>query len=116
MEKIVIGLVENLIFLIGNKRHSIQAKVDTGATKSSIDIKLANDLKLGPVVGNRIFKSAHGIKRRSIIAADVELAEKKLYKVQFSIIDRSHMQYPILIGQNILKKGFLIDITKGMEK
>ena len=116
MEKIVIGLVENLIFLIGNKRHSIQAKVDTGATKSSIDIKLANDLKLGPVVGNRIFKSAHGIKRRPIIAADVELAGKKLYKVQFSIIDRGHMKYPVLIGQNILKKGFLIDITKGMEK
>jgi len=111
-DKIVIGLTEHLIFLIGNKRRAVEAKVDTGATKSSIDVKLANELKLGPILDNKIIKSAHGIRRRPIIAADVELSGKKLYKIQFTIADRNYMQYPVLIGQNILKKGFLIDITK----
>lgn len=109
---ITVGLTENLVILKGNKRHAVKAKVDTGATKSSIDIKLASEFKLGPILDSKVIKSAHGIMRRAIVAVDIELAGKKLYKVQFSIADRSHMKYPALIGQNILKKGFLIDITK----
>ncbi len=33
-------------------------------------------------------------------------------KVHFSIADRAHMKYKVLIGKNILKKGFLIDPSK----
>ena len=34
-------------------------------------------------------------------------------EAEFTLADRAHMNYPLLIGQNILKKGnFLIDPNK----
>ena len=110
-DKIIIGLTEHLIILKGNKRVAIEARIDSGATKSSIDINLAKEFNAS-VIDNKIVKSAHGIKRRPIIALDIELAGKKLFKAEFSIAERSHMKYKALIGQNILKKGFLIDPNK----
>ena len=42
--------------------------------------------------------------------------EKKKIKAQFTLADRSHMRYPVLIGQNILKQGFLINPNKDEDK
>ena len=109
--KVVIGLAEkvNVFHPKGNK--SVIAKVDTGATKSSIDTNLAAELKLGPVIKSKLVKSAHGSKLRPIIEATIELAGKKI-KSEFTLADRAHMKYRVLIGQNILKDGFLIDPNK----
>ncbi len=112
METTVIGLVENIIILKNNKRHSIKARIDSGAIKSSIDQALAKELKLGPTLRRILIKSAHGSKRRQVIALDIELKEKKIYKTEFTLADRSHMTYQALIGQNVLKKGFIIDPRK----
>ena len=109
-KKIVIGLTEN-ITLIGEKKKRVVAKIDTGADKSSIDIRLAAELRLGPVVKTRLIKSASGSRVRPIISAEVIFAKKQM-KVHFSIADRSHMKYRVLIGKNILKKGFLIDPSR----
>ena len=109
--KVVIGLAEKVnIFSDGTKKNVI-SKIDTGATKSSIDTNLAAELKLGPVIKSKLVKSAHGSKLRPIIEATIELAGKKI-KSEFTLADRAHMKYRILIGQNILKDGFLIDPTK----
>lgn len=110
-EKIIVGLTEQ-ITLIGQKKKNVIAKIDTGADKSSIDLKLAAELKLGPVVKVSLIKSASGSRKRPIITANVVFAGRKM-KVYFSIADRAHMKYRVLIGRNILKKGFLIDPSKG---
>ena len=109
--RIVIGLAErvNVHYPKGSK--SVISKIDTGATKSSIDTNLAAELRLGPVIKSKLIKSAHGSKLRPIIEATIELAGKKI-KSEFTLADRAHMKYRILIGQNILKDGFLIDPTK----
>lgn len=109
--KIIIGLIEHLIILKGNKRFPVEARIDSGATKSSIDINLAKEFNAS-IIDSKIVKSAHGVKRRPIVALDIELAGKKIFKAEFSIVDRNHMKYRALIGQNILKKGFLIDPSK----
>jgi len=109
-KKIIIGLTEP-ITLIGEKKKRVVAKIDTGATTSSVDLELAASLKLGPVVKTRLVKSASGSRVRPIISADVIFA-KKTIKVHFTIADRAHMKYRVLIGKNILKKGFLIDPSK----
>jgi hypothetical protein len=31
---------------------------------------------------------------------------------EFTLIDRSHMKYPVLIGRNILENGFIIDPSR----
>jgi hypothetical protein len=111
-DKIVIGLTEKIVLkLKGNKKEEIMAKIDTGASKSSIDLKLAAKLKLGPVIKSKMIKSAHGNRLRPIIIADIEIARKRV-KSEFTLADRSHMTYPILIGVNTLKHGFLIDPSK----
>src|SRR3989338_2492371 len=111
-DKIVIGLVEKVsISHNGDRKKTVKAKIDTGATKSSMDINLASELSLGPIIKSKIVKSANGNKVRPIIEAEIELAGKKLSS-EFTLADRGHLRYIMLIGQNILKKGFLIDPNK----
>ena len=109
--KIVIGLTEKVNVYCNPHKKNVTAKIDTGATKSSIDTNLAAELKLGPVIKSKIVKSAHGSKLRPIIEATIELAGRRI-KSEFTLADRAHMKYRILIGQNILKDGYLIDPTK----
>ena len=109
--KVVIGLAVKVGVHHPKGNKSVIAKIDTGATKSSIDTNLAAELKLGPVIKSRLVKSAHGSKLRPIIEATIDLAGKKI-KSEFTLADRAHMKYRILIGQNILKDGFLIDPNK----
>ena len=111
-KKIIIGLTENLIIVKANKHHSIKARIDTGATKSSLDKDLAKKIGLGPTIARRMFKSAFGNSKRPIVTANIELAGKKVFKAEFSLADRSNMTYKALVGQDILKKGFLIDPSK----
>jgi len=106
---IVVGLTEDIIMLPGNgNSKQVTAKIDTGATRSSIDIKLASKLSLGPVIKSKMVRSAHGNKLRPVIEAELLLAGKKL-KSEFTLADRTQMKYAILIGVNVLKHGFLID-------
>ena len=48
---------------------------------------------------------------RKVIMISIKLANREIVE-KFNISDRRHMSYPILVGRNILKRGFLIDVTK----
>lgn len=110
----VLGLTTSV--QIRNHHEKITARVDTGATSSSIDTTLAMALNLGPALKSRIVKSASGVKERPIIKAEVNI-NGSLIEAEFTVADRKHMTYKILIGQNILKQGnFLIDPQKGVEQ
>ncbi len=104
MEKTIVGLVEKV--KINGKE--IIARIDTGAEHSSVDKRLAEELKLGPVLKTILIKSATGKTKRPVVEAEIEIKGKKM-KSRFNIADRSQMSYKVLIGQNILKEGFLID-------
>jgi hypothetical protein len=108
--RIVIKLTERIEVSNSKGSKIVKAKIDTGATKSSIDIALAQRLNLGPVIKSKIVKSAHGHMIRPIVEITLTLAGKKM-KEEFTLADRKHMKYPVLIGQNVLKHGFLIDPT-----
>ena len=111
-ERSVVGLYEKIMIKgnNGNQKRLI-ARIDTGATKSSIDQNLVAELDLGPVIRKRMTKQATGITWRDVIKVRVELAGRNFY-FQFTVADRSEMKYPVLIGQNILKKNFIIDPLK----
>jgi len=110
-ERIILGLTTNVVFFGKNGKKELVARVDTGATKSSIDERLANELGLGPVLKRTLVKAAHGSRHRAILMAQVNIGGE-LVDAEFTLADRSHMKYRALIGQNILKKGFLIDPLK----
>lgn len=114
--KTIIGLIEEITILTNDsKKMKVEAKVDTGAHKSSIDLSLASELQLGPIIKTKLIKSAHGVRIRPVLNVDIILHGKKM-KTEFTIADRKHMNYKVLIGQNILKNDFLIDPSKKKEK
>ncbi|MBL7054532.1 ATP-dependent zinc protease [Candidatus Woesearchaeota archaeon] len=112
-KKVIVGLIEEVILETKEgKKSTIKAKIDTGATRSSLDINLALKLKVGPIIRSSVVKSAHGSRLRPVVFPEIEFAGKK-FKEQFTLANRKHMKYPILIGVNILKKGnFLVDPSK----
>lgn len=110
-DRITIGLTARVVIFGKSGKKEVMARVDTGATKSSIDERLAAELGLGKELRRVLIKSAHGSKHRGVVMADVSISGE-LCSAEFTLADRSHMKYRVLIGQNILKKGFLIDPLK----
>jgi hypothetical protein len=109
--KIIVGLTEIVKLINNGKEIEVPAKVDTGATRSSIDIKLASRLNLGPVIKSKMVKSAHGNKLRPVIEGLIIIADKKI-KSEFTLADRTHMKFAVLIGVNTLKDNFLVDPSR----
>ncbi len=110
-EKIVVGFYEDVV--ISGK--TIRAKIDTGASGSSLDSNLVELLGLGPVVGRKAIINTHGRRVRPVIMAKVNIAGKEV-EAKFNIATREHLRYSILIGKNILRQGFLIDPKKKLIK
>jgi len=112
----ILGLTEKITIIGPNGNEEVVARIDSGATASSIDIELSDKLGLGPITRTKIVKSASGTKRRPIIIVKVKIGNKEIEE-EFTLADRSHMTYPVLIGQNVLKDGdFLIDPNKEVNK
>ncbi|MBT4334756.1 hypothetical protein HOD61_02980 [archaeon] len=103
----ILGLIEKI--KIGEKE--ILAKIDSGASRSSIHISLASELKLGPVIKSVRIKSSHGVQLRPVVKVKVLLAGREV-EGTFTITNREGLKYPVLIGQEILKQNFLIDPMK----
>ena len=85
----------------------VTARIDTGATQSSIDTKLAKELGFNKYIGRVNVISANGIKNRHIVEIEYELSGK-IIRSNFTLADRSSLNYSVLIGRNDLN-GFLID-------
>jgi alpha-L-glutamate ligase-like protein len=92
----------------------IMAKLDTGAYRSSIDIVLANELGLQPYTKKIFIQSASGRAYRPTVRIYFELAGKKISTIA-SVVDRSHLRYPMIVGRIDLK-GFLISPTTDVEE
>jgi hypothetical protein len=108
-DKIILGLDEYITIIDKNgNEKKVLARIDSGAESSSIDESIYDDLFLGPVVGTKLVKSASGKKRRKVIRIKIELKGKE-FKEKFTVADRSDLTYKVLIGHDILTKGFMID-------
>ncbi len=115
-KRIIIGLLEQVVIKSRKGNRRVLARIDTGATKSSMDAKLAQELHLGPVLRTRLIKSAHGTSRRPVISVLIRIAGKTI-KEEFTLAERSHMKYTMLIGHNILlHKPFLVDPHKKLKQ
>jgi hypothetical protein len=108
-DRTIVGLIEPITIKGNNgKTKTVLARIDSGATKSSIDKKLVEELELGPIIRERLTKQVHGFTLRPVIKPEIVI-KNRTFNYQFTIADRGKMKYSVLIGQNILKKNFLID-------
>jgi hypothetical protein len=113
-EQIVIGPIEYVKVIGHHGEAKVKGKVDTGATRTSVDVWLAANIGLGPTVDVAKVKSAFldEVRTRPLVRGIVEIAGER-FALPVTVNDRSDMRYPVLIGMDILKSGrFLIDPTK----
>lgn len=104
MKKTVIGFVAPV--MIKNKRYI--ARIDTGATKSSIDERLAKLLGLTDLIDIKEVRNAHGEVLRPVVRITVMIEGRKI-TAPFTLANRKNLRHKVLIGRNILKRGFIID-------
>lgn len=126
----ILGMTAMVKFATFGNR-GIQGKVDTGATTSSLhaaDIKvdqqrgtvtfrcpeLSNNKITLDLDGSQEVHSADaGGQSRPVVTLDVEIDGTPIKNASFNLNDRSGMDIPVLIGQNILKSGnFMVDPKK----
>lgn len=126
-EKQVIGVIDK-VDLPEFGIEAINAKIDTGAHRSSLHckkIKVEDDRLFFSIQtddGYKEFSSIDWMQKRirsSNGKAELRYVTKtklrvfeKDYKVSFSLTDRSKMKYPLLIGRMFLKGKFLVDVAK----
>lgn len=141
--KKIIGTVEKIKLTgINGKSVSVEAKIDTGADSTSIDMELARELgfidtvdeylkiskewgelseiskterwkmfkHIPHVIGTVPIKSSHGISYRIIVPVEISIDDFRI-PAKVTLIDRSHLDYPVIVGKRNLKK-FLIDVNK----
>jgi hypothetical protein len=58
-----------------------------------------------------MIRSSHGKTNRQIKKMRFLLAGRK-FNMNFTLADRKGLKYKVLIGQNVLKRNFLIDAGK----
>jgi hypothetical protein len=124
-QKTAIGCVEDIVLLPWGIR--LPARIDTGASQSSIgveDIRVDGDTvefrlprKYGgallrvPMKGRRNVRSADGFERRIVVEMGLCIGNKRLTTTVNLAYDRSRMDYPLLIGRNVLVDGFVVDVS-----
>ena len=124
-EKVTIGLVEDVVLMPWKIR--LPARIDTGAAVSSLDARslkvIDNEVefvlpsKYGgqkirlPIAGWHTVRSAEAKERRPII--EIELCVgPKMIRAKVNLNDRSQMNYPFLLGRNILAENFVVDCDR----
>jgi hypothetical protein len=112
----VIGDVESIIIKRINDSNPIEARVDTGAGYCSIHgenveevdgfIKFTYDGVRYKVPVQRkigILSADGGRVERSIVKFNVSFKGNDYNDVEFTVADRGHLKYDVLIGRNLLK-------------
>ncbi len=102
----ILTIVQELTFYRNGEPITVKAKMDTGAFRTSVDRKFAEliDLK---ILSEKVYvKSASGESFRPTAKASFILGGKKINTI-VSIVDRSNLKYPVIIGHRDMK-DFLI--------
>ncbi|MEM4662879.1 MAG: hypothetical protein QXM75_02565 [Candidatus Diapherotrites archaeon] len=114
----IFGLVQNVKIKGKKKTVETLALLDTGASRSSIDLRIAAKAGLGPIVGVIRIKSKtdpKGYVRRPIVEGFLEMCGKRK-KILFTLADRQGMKLPVLVGRDFIDKDFVIEIEKSPEE
>lgn len=107
----IVGLIEEITVTGTQSSKTVLAKCDTGATRTSIDSDLAQVIGTGPESDSVTVRSSNGREDRSVYQFNIELAGHH-HSVTASVTDRTEMDYPCIIGRDILS-NYLVDSSDG---
>ncbi len=112
----VIGVIEEVILRGSSGEIQVRAKIDTGATRTSIDTDLAKKLGLGPVERRVHTRSAAAERpeERDVVRATLVI-DGRTFETHVTVTDRKDMRYHVIVGMDVLKKSnFLVSPRKGV--
>lgn len=106
-----ISALEEIVIRGKNKvKKRVVAKIDTGAWRTSVSKKLAEELGLldeSNILWTKKVKSSLGEEERPIISLRFKMAGRKI-TTPASVAKRMSLKYPVIIGRKDLK-GYLVD-------
>lgn len=133
-DKVIVGETEWIY--LAPPGHLYRARVDSGATTSSLSaqdvtrferngdkwvrFKLQHDDEEvpieveRPIVRNVLIRqaSSEDVERRPVIELNIHMGNELQQVTEFTLADRSHMEFPILLGRSFLQDVTLIDVGK----
>ncbi|WP_435184475.1 RimK/LysX family protein [Halobellus sp. EA9] len=111
-ERPTIGYIEEVVVSGTSGSTQAFAKSDTGATRTSIDTSLAAEIGAGPIKSMTRVKSGSvkSGKARPVVDLVIGIGGTQ-HTVTASVEDRSHMDYPLLLGRDILQH-YQVDVTR----
>ena len=116
-KKILQNYEEVLIWGLEKESEVVRAKVDTGANRTSLDVKIAEKLGLldkKNIIEKKMFYSGLGQQERYIVNCTFKIADATITS-EISISDRSHMTHKMIIGRRDIP-NFLVKPSKIQEK
>ncbi len=114
-KRVIVGVVEPVTVRGPRGDMTVQAKIDTGAERTTLDTELAAEAGLGPVLRRVRIRSAAAEKpeERDVVRATLVL-EGEAFDVAAAVTDRKDMRYRIIVGMDVLaRSGFLVNPRKG---
>lgn len=133
IDKLIIGSEE--LILLSNLQEKYKARIDTGATTSSLNatdiVEFERDgikwvrFNFSQAINNEtqiieakvartiLIRQANNSEptRRPIIELPVQLGDMKML-TEFTLADRSHMTFPVLLGRTFLKDIVMVDVAR----
>ena len=130
--KLILG-EEEWVFVPGLKE-AFKARVDTGATTSSISavdivdferdgkdwvkFKIEHDGITTEEVSLPVERwvkikqsSAEGTQRRAVVVASIQIGDLK-DKAEFTLADRTHLSFPLLLGRSFFRDVAVVDVSQ----
>ena len=115
-EPTLIGFTEDIVLSGTRGSKTVVAKSDTGAKRTSIDTRLAADIGAGPIKSITRVKSGSSKTAKSRPVVDVVIGVGgNQHTVTASVEDRSHMDYPVLLGRDILEH-YQVDVARRVDR
>lgn len=129
---LILGEVEWIYIAAIN--HNVKARIDTGATTSSIsaidiraykkngksmvDFKLSHDDETSkqftmPVkrwVEVKQASTSKASKSRPVVTLDIQIGDHKT-KSDFTLVDRNQLEFPVLIGRTFIDNEAIVDVS-----
>lgn len=101
----VVSLHEWIIIKGSKKEKKVKAKIDTGASDSSISVRLFKEIGETPVVKEVLVERAHESEKRPVVRLQLNVIDVgRWIESEFTISNRENMEYEVLLGDNTLKK------------
>jgi RimK family alpha-L-glutamate ligase len=115
-ERSTIGYTEQVVVSGTQGSTRVVGKSDTGATRTSIDTSLAAEVGAGPIKKTTKVRSGSSKTAKSRPLVDIVVGVGGTqHTVTASVEDRSHMDYPLLLGRDILK-DYQVDVGRRYEE